>query len=62
MTEDNLTQHLGQKRWITTTVGSNAFHFRGLIKFISTDRIVIIDEKEGEVEVPRANTIIRELP
>lgn len=59
MTEDNLTKHIGEKRKITTTVGSQAFHYKGIVKSISQTHITIEDEKEGVVDIPINGALIR---
>ena len=61
MTEDNLTKHIGKKRKITTTVGSQAFHYTGIVIAISNSHITIKDEREGEVDIPISDSLIREV-
>jgi len=61
MTEDNLTKHIGKKRRITTTVGSQAFHYTGIVKSISKTHITIHDEREGLVDIPVSDSLIREV-
>ena len=61
MTEDNLTKHIGKKRRITTTVGSQAFHYTGIVISVSTTHISIHDDKEGLVDIPISDSLIREV-
>jgi len=61
MTEDNLTKHIGKKRMITTTVGSQAFHYTGIVTSISKTHITIEDEREGSVDIPISDSLIREV-
>ena len=61
MTEDNLTKHLGKRRRITTTVGSQAFHYTGIVTAISISHITIKDDKEGDVDIPINDSLIREV-
>ena len=61
MTEDNLTKHIGKKRKITTTVGSQAFHYTGIVLSVSLTHITIQDEREGVVDIPISDSLIREV-
>lgn len=57
---DDLTKYIGTKKQITTSVGSQAFHYTGIIISISKTHITIKDEKEGEVSIPISDALIRE--
>ena len=61
VTDDNLTKHIGKRRRITTTVGSQAFHYTGVVVAVSQSHITILDDREGLVDVPVSTALIREV-
>ena len=58
---DNLTKWIGKTARITTTVGSQAWHYQGIVLNVSKTHITIEDKKEGIVDIPVANAMIREV-
>ena len=58
---DNLTKWIGKKARITTTVGSQAWHYQGFVIAVSDTHITVEDKKEGIVDIPISNAMIREV-
>jgi len=60
MTIDNLTKlWLGKKVKVITTVGSQAWHYSGVVVSIDDTHITVDDSKEGLVSVPISQSMIR---
>ena len=57
----NLTNWIGKIARVTTTVGTQAWHYQGKVLSISDTHITIEDSKEGEVAIPLTNAMIREV-
>lgn len=56
-----LTDWIGKIARVTTTVGTQAWHYQGKVLAISKTHITIEDSKEGMVDIPVANAMIREV-
>lgn len=61
MTMTNLTEWIGKIARVTTTVGTQAWHYQGKIISVSDTHITIEDFKEGLVEIPISTAMIREV-
>lgn len=61
MTDTLTKQWIGKKVKITTNVGSQAWHYIGVVISINDSHITVNDSKEGTISIPLANAMIREV-
>ena len=61
MTDTLTKQWLGKKVKITTNIGTQAWHYIGIVLSVTDTHITINDSKEGNVSIPLSNAMIREV-
>lgn len=61
MTDTLTKQWIGKKVKITTNVGTQAWHYVGVVTSVTDTHVTINDSKEGNISIPLSNAMIREV-